>query len=200
MPKSGTSSEDELVLEANSFSGKPRQRKQPVPILKEGKSYIIDPPYPWATTVRATVPSLDYLLSQDITTINGTLQCKHCGAQREVEFDLKDKFYEVARFIVENMETMHQRAPEPWTKPVLPTCEGCGKKKSMKPVITKKRTINWLFLLLGQMLGCCTISQLKYFCKHTLNHKTGAKNRLLYLTYLALCEQLDPSGPFHVSF
>ncbi|WOH09609.1 hypothetical protein DCAR_0729067 [Daucus carota subsp. sativus] len=48
-----------------------------------------------------------------------------------------------------------------------------------------------------QMLGCCTVEQLKYFCKHTKNHRTGAKDRVLYLTYLAICKQLDPKGPFH---
>ncbi|KAL1809528.1 hypothetical protein ACET3Z_026518 [Daucus carota] len=29
-----------------------------------------------------------------------------------------------------------------------------------------------------QMLGCCTVEQLKYFCKHTKNHRTGAKDRV----------------------
>jgi hypothetical protein len=46
------------------------------------------------------------------------------------------------------------------------------------------------------MLGCCTLDQLKYFCKHTKNHRTGAKDRVLFLAYLGLCKQLDPNGPF----
>ncbi|KAL4352204.1 hypothetical protein GQ457_06G007910 [Hibiscus cannabinus] len=53
-------------------------------------------------------------------------------------------------------------------------------------------------VLLGKMLGCCKLSELKYFCKHTKNHKTGAKDRVLYLTYMGLCKQLDPTGPFHI--
>ncbi|KAH1147074.1 hypothetical protein GYH30_042307 [Glycine max] len=43
-----------------------------------------------------------------------------------------------------------------------------------------KRTINWLFLLLAQVLGCCLLKQLRYFCKHTNNHRTAAQDRVLY--------------------
>jgi hypothetical protein len=92
---------------------------------------------------------------------------------------------------------MHDRAPSDWMNPVLPRCQFCDQENSVKPVIAnKKQKINWLFLLLGQMLGCCTLDQLKYFCKHTKNHRTGAKDRVLYLAYLGMCKQLDPNGPF----
>jgi hypothetical protein len=96
------------------------------------------------------------------------------------------------------IDTMNDRATI-WMNPRLSRCENCNQENCVKPIIAdKKRSINWLFLLLGQMLGCCTLAQLKYFCKHTKNHRTGAKDRLLYLTYLGLCKQLDLNGPFHV--
>ncbi|KAI3463946.1 hypothetical protein Pfo_020609 [Paulownia fortunei] len=91
---------------------------------------------------------------------------------------------------------MHHRAPKIWLNPTLLGCRFREQENSIKPVISqKKRSINWLFLLLGQMLDCCTLDQLKYFCKHTMNHRTGAKDRVLCLTYLGLCKQLDPNGP-----
>ncbi|EEF43292.1 hypothetical protein RCOM_0937400 [Ricinus communis] len=123
--------------------------------------------------------------------------CKRCEKQYELGFNLREKFVEVGTFIAENKNSMHDRAPGVWMTPALPTCKYCDQENSVKPVICdKKKGINWLFLLLGQMLGCCTLEQLKYFCKHTKNHRTGAKDRVLYLTYLGLCKQLDPNGPF----
>lgn len=129
--------------------------------------------------------------------ITGAVQCKRCEHQFEIDYDLKKKFREVGSFIAENKDAMHDRAPSVWMNPVLPTCQFCQQENCVKPIIAdKKKYINWLFLLLGQMLGCCTLEQLKYFCKHTKNHRTGAKDRVLYLTYLGLCKQLDPNGPF----
>lgn len=114
-------------------------------------------------------------------------------------FNLETKFAEVSNFIAKNRGEMHDRAPHEWMYPILPVCENCG--NSVRPVVSeKKRSINWLFLLLGQMLGCCTLEQLKYFCKHTKIFRTGAKDRILYLAYLGLCKQLDPTGPFDTSF
>nr|KYP44833.1 hypothetical protein KK1_033639 [Cajanus cajan] len=89
---------------------------------------------------------------------------------------------------------MFDRAPTAWVNPVLPKCTECGKENSVKPILgnTKKKTINWLFLLLTQMLGFCTLNQLRYFCKHNKIHRTGAKDRLLYVTYMSLLNQLVP--------
>ncbi|KAL1833204.1 hypothetical protein DCAR_0103274 [Daucus carota subsp. sativus] len=154
-------------------------------------------PYPWATTKRATVHTLDHLDSLQIKTISGQMQCKKCEREYEMELDLHEKFIEIASFMAKNKFAMRDRAPANLMNPALPTCKFCDQEGSVKPVISdKKKTINWLFLFLGQMLGCCTLEQLKYFCKHTKNHRTGAKDRVLYLTYLAICKQLDPSGPF----
>ncbi|GLT52927.1 hypothetical protein SLA2020_262350 [Shorea laevis] len=174
-----------------------RVRRSPAQVLREGKSDIVPAPFPWATTHRATVHSLNYLVSKQIVTVTGDVQCKRCENQYEMEYNLKEKFFEVGSFIANNKNAMRDRAPIVWMNPGLPKCRFCGQENSAKPIISeKKKAINWLFLLLGQMLGCCTLEQLKYFCKHTKNHRTGAKDRVLYLTYLGLCKQLDPDGPF----
>ncbi|CAK9142591.1 unnamed protein product [Ilex paraguariensis] len=174
-----------------------RIRRNPTQAPREGKSDTVPAPFPWATTRRATVHSLNHLLSNQIFAISGEVHCKRCEQQYEMEYDLREKFVEVGSFVVENKAAMHDRAPSVWMNPILPTCRFCEQENSAKPIISeKKKKINWLFLLLGQMLGCCTLEQLKYFCKHTKNHRTGAKDRVLYLTYLCLCKQLDPNGPF----
>ncbi|KAE9621852.1 hypothetical protein Lalb_Chr01g0019161 [Lupinus albus] len=173
-----------------------RPRRLPVRAMKQAKSDTINPPYQWATSKRARVHSLEHLLSENIISISGTVKCKRCEDQYEIEFNLRDKFNEVVEFIVEERDSMHDRAPKSWTKPVLPTCNHCGIENSLEPVFSKKKIINWLFLLLGQMIGCCKLEYLKYFCKHTGTHRTGAKDRLIYLTYLGICKQLSPNGPF----
>lgn len=128
--------------------------------------------------------------------ITGTVQCIRCKVQRVIEFDLLEKFMEILRYTVAKMDSMHERAPSHWEKPVLPTCNNCDRVNSLKPVIGKKRGINWLFLFLGQLIGCCTLRHLKYFFKHSKyeNHRSGARNRLIYKTYLDLCEQLQPGS------
>ncbi|KAG6779502.1 hypothetical protein POTOM_015891 [Populus tomentosa] len=176
----------------------PRTRRNPSQgAPREGKGETVPVLYSWAMDRRAMVHSLDYLLSRKIETITGCVQCKRCEKQYEIGFDLEAKFAEIGAFIAKNKSFMHDRAPSVWMNPGLPKCQFCEQENSSKPVIAnKKRKINWLFLLLGQMLGCCTLDQLKYFCKHTKNHRTGAKDRVLFLAYLGLCKQLDPNGPF----
>lgn len=174
-----------------------RTRRNPTHVPREGKSETVPAPFPWATTRRATVHTLEYLLSRGIRTITGDVQCKRCEKSFVVEYDLKVKFAVVGSFVAGNKDTLRDRAPLSWSTPDLPNCTHCQEQSSGKPIIAeKKKAINWLFLLLGQMLGCCTLEQLKYFCKHTKNHRTGAKDRVLFLTYLELCKQLVPNGPF----
>ncbi|XP_038971040.1 wiskott-Aldrich syndrome protein family member 2-like [Phoenix dactylifera] len=176
----------------------PRARRNPSKTPRGAhKSDTVPPPFSWATDRRATVHSLNHLLSQNITNITGEAQCKRCEASQVISYDLVSKFNEVAAFIRARKHWMHDRAPAEWMTPAFPDCRSCGQPNCMRPVVAaKKRSINWLFMLLGQTLGCCTLDQLKYFCKHTKNHRTGAKDRVLYLTYLALCKQLHPAGPF----
>ncbi|GMI80059.1 hypothetical protein HRI_001675200 [Hibiscus trionum] len=175
----------------------PRPRRNTAQTLKQDESKTIPRPFPWATTQHATVHSLDYLLSHNITTISGEVQCKRCDKVYTIKYDLLQKFREVSDFIKEHKFALHDRAPPVWMNPNLPGCESCG--SCVRPVVVEdKSSINWLFLLLGQMLGCCKLSELQYFCEHTKNHKTGAKDRVLYLTYLGLCKQLDPTGPFDI--
>ncbi|GMJ12880.1 hypothetical protein HRI_004957200 [Hibiscus trionum] len=174
-----------------------RPRRNPTRAPREGKSETVNPPFPWATEYRATVHTITHLLSNHIPTITGDVQCKRCERKYEMAYDLEQKFNEIGAFIAQNRNSMHDRALEAWMNPVLPKCKFCNQENSAKPVISdKKKSINWLFLFLGQMIGCCTLDQLKYFCKHTKNHRTGAKDRVIYLTYLAICKQLDPTGPF----
>ncbi|CAA2998964.1 Hypothetical predicted protein [Olea europaea subsp. europaea] len=174
-----------------------RVRRNSAQSPREGKSATIPVQFPWSTSYRATVHSLAYLRSKQIDTITDKVQCKRCEEKFEISFNLHQKFMEVGTFIAENKASMHDRAPGVWLNPTLLPCKKCNEENIAKPIISeKKKFVNWLFLLLGQLLGCCTLDQLKYFCKHTKNHRTGAKDRVLYLTYLGLCKQLDPTGPF----
>ncbi|PIA39116.1 hypothetical protein AQUCO_02700357v1, partial [Aquilegia coerulea] len=143
----------------------------------------------------ATVHSLEYLRSKNITKIGGEVQCRRCNARYIHEFDLEEKFNEIAEYIHEHKERMDGRASKPWLVPDCPTCNYCGTPDCMRPVLPladQIEEINWLFLLLGQILGFCTLCQLKCFCQHSGNNSTGPKERLLYVTYLALFKQLDP--------
>jgi hypothetical protein len=129
-------------------------------------------------------------------SMNYNLTCCRCDAMTPVMYNILEKYNEVTNYIITNKNTMFNRAPPEWLSPPLPDCEVCGGPGCMRPVMAvKKRHINWLFLLLGQTLGCCNLDQLKYFCKHSKNHRTGSKSHVLYLTYLTLCNQLDPSFP-----
>lgn len=176
-----------------------RNRRNPRQTLKQGKSPTIPPPFSWATNNRATVYTLKHLVESNINIISGDVQCKRCNRQYQIEYDLKAKFLEISRYVKENKYVFHERAPKSWMYPILPNCQYCCQENCVKPMMAKKKSINWLFLLLGQMLGCCTLAQLKYFCKHTRYHRTGAKDRVLYLTYLGMCKQLDPTGPYERS-
>ncbi|XP_047957913.1 uncharacterized protein LOC125203576 [Salvia hispanica] len=154
----------------------------------------IRPPFPWATDRRATVYSIEHLQASGIATITGSVKCKRCDKTFEVEYDLAAKFSEVAEYITMHSHEMRHRAPAVWSSPTLPDCRFCGQRNCAKPAASeKKREINWLFLFLGQMVGCCKLSELKYFCKHTKQHRTGAKDRVLYLTYLQIFNQLSPA-------
>lgn len=166
--------------------------------LRSPKNKNIEAPFPWATSKRATVHTLEYLLSHKLTTITGIVECRNCHAQREIEFDLMEKFKKVSDFILENKQELYNREMIDWMMvPMFLNCNSCWFKNCMKPVISqKKRGINWLFYLLGDMIGCCTILQLQYFCRHTQGLRYVNKDQLIYFTYFELCKQLLPEGPF----
>ncbi|CAO2178676.1 unnamed protein product [Urochloa humidicola] len=150
-------------------------------------------PFPWATERPAQHETLETLLRRGVTSVTGQARCKRCGAKKPVEYDLEAKFRQLRDYVVANRHNMNDRAPDPWMYPALPDCGACGHKGAMWPEIAaEKREINWLFLFLGQMLGCCTLEQLKYFCEKTGRHRTGAKNRVLYYAYIEMCNQLEP--------
>lgn len=159
----------------------------------------IDPPFPWATDRLAVVHSLDYLITSGVTSIAGEVQCRRCERRETVSYDLRAKFREVEGFVRARLDTMHERAPKEWMDPVFAECAACSQPNCMRPVLPEKEEeYNWLFLFLGQSLGICTLKDLKWFCKHTQNHRTGAKDRVLYLSYMAIGKQLDPAGLFTV--
>ncbi|EOA39437.1 hypothetical protein CARUB_v10012580mg, partial [Capsella rubella] len=162
------------------------------------KSDTIPPPFPWATNIRGVIHSLEYLESKQITTITGEVQCRHCEQVFEVSYDLRERFREVEKIFLKMKRIMRERAPPMWLNPEQRRCELCGRDKAVKPVVAESKSqINWLFLLLGQTLGYCTLEQLKNFCKHCKSHRTGAKDRVLYLTYLGLCKMLDPTNSLY---
>lgn len=82
-------------------------------------------------------------------------------------------------------------------KPALLSCNHCNATSCLVPVVPSDKTkINWLFLFLSQTLGFLTLKLLKYFSESNGFYLTGSKDRLVYSAYLAICKQLDPSGPF----
>uniref|UniRef100_A0A151UGW0 DUF7086 domain-containing protein n=1 Tax=Cajanus cajan TaxID=3821 RepID=A0A151UGW0_CAJCA len=95
--------------------------------------------------------------------------------------DLEEKVSTLREFVDRERETLRDRAPRAWINPELPKYSQCGKENNIKPILKdiKKKAIKWLFLLLSQLLSSCTIDQLKYFCKHTNNRPTGAKDQLV---------------------
>ncbi|KAF3524037.1 hypothetical protein F2Q69_00046545 [Brassica cretica] len=153
----------------------------PPPYLASSSS--IPPPFPWATNKRGTIQSLENLESKQITTITGEVQCRHCEKVYQVSYNLRERFSEVENVFVTRKKGLRERAHPVWTNPEPVRCELCGRDKAVKPVIAdRKSQINWLFLLLGQTLGYCTLEQLRNFCKHSKSPRTGAKDRVLYLT------------------
>lgn len=158
------------------------------------------PPFPWATKTAGTHPTLAELIERGIASVQGEVRCKRCDAGKTISYEIRAKFEELSGFIIRNVEAMHDRAPPDWMCPALPDCDKCGQKNSLRPVIAaEKWRINWMFLLLGQTLGLCTLEQLKHFCARTRQHRTGAKDRVLYSTYMELCNQLCPGGPFDMA-
>ncbi|KAJ0611351.1 hypothetical protein HanHA300_Chr01g0014451 [Helianthus annuus] len=143
-----------------------RNRRKPSHAPREGKSPIIAPPFPWATDHRAQVHNLNYLTENQITTISGDVECKRCEKRYKIEYNLEQKYQQVSSYVAMHMHEFHDRAPKKWMSPTLPTCKFCHQENCVKP--------------------------LKYFCKHTGNHRTGAKDRVLFLTYLELCKQVSP--------
>uniref|UniRef100_A0ACD5T7S3 Uncharacterized protein n=1 Tax=Avena sativa TaxID=4498 RepID=A0ACD5T7S3_AVESA len=161
-----------------------------------------NPPFPWATNRVAIHRPISHLLALGITTVEGEVHCSHCDARNTVSYDIASKFQEVRDFVARNVHDMDDRAPDEWLdhNGLLRDCDACGQRRSVRPVIPpEKERINWVFLLLGQKLGLCTLDQLKFFCARTRQHRTGAKDRVLYLAYMELCNQLCPDSLFNLT-
>jgi hypothetical protein len=180
----------------NPFSaGEQSAAAAPAGLKKKGPH--IRPPFPWSTEYRAKNHSLEWILHLGISSIRGEVQCKRCDGMATVEVSLEEMFAQLDRYFMENKHSLHDRAPKHWMVPRLLDCTLCHQSDCVKPIIAeKKREINWLFLLLTQTLGLCTLDQLKFFCKHNDKHRTGAKDRVLYSTYGGLLKQLNPAGKY----
>ncbi|CAF2158056.1 unnamed protein product [Brassica napus] len=134
------------------------------------------------------------LESKQITTITGDVHCRHCKKVYQVSYHVRERFFEVENVFVTPKKGLRERAHPVWTNPKPVRCELCGRDKAAKPVIAdRKSQINWLFLLLGKTLGYCTLEHLRNFCKHSKSPRTGAKDRVLYFTYMGLCKILEPN-------
>ncbi|CAM0954113.1 unnamed protein product [Alopecurus aequalis] len=160
------------------------------------------PPFPWATSRVAIHHPIAHLAALGITTVEGEVHCSRCDARKTVSYNIASKFQEIRHFVLHNVQDMDDRAPEAWLRPTgqIPDCDGCGQTNNLRPVISaEKERINWIFLLLGQTLGLCTLDQLKFFCAHTRQHRTGAKDRVLFSAYMELCNQLCPDRLFKLS-
>ncbi|XP_008463189.1 uncharacterized protein LOC103501397 [Cucumis melo] len=192
LPSQITNEESEAITRPNNETSNNQQQQRRRRRTRADMTRI-EPPYPWSTDRRAVVHELKYLQVNNIMTIKGEVICKKCEMKYEMEYDLMNKVNEITRFFEEEIDSMHDRAPSCWTNPNLPNCSLCNEEKCVMPVTSQEDTkINWLFLFLGQFLGCLKLRQLKYFCTQTNIHRTGAKNRLLYLSYRTLFRQLQP--------
>ncbi|KAI9123777.1 hypothetical protein K1719_005077 [Acacia pycnantha] len=155
----------------------------------------IEPPYAWTTNRPAYVHDKSHLEKNFIYTVTGTVRCNKCGKEYPVVFNIEEKLKQFESFVESKKRTMHNRAPPEWTSAQSLVCEHCT-GDGVRPVIdVRKDNINWLFLFLGQMLGYCTLEQLKYFLACTQIHRTAAKDRVLYHTYREIFKQLRPDLP-----
>lgn len=193
-PQAASSAESEPERSRPRRASRQTSVDRPSAKLKEERIAI---PYPWATDRRAVVMSLDRIARSGICSIQGDVVCKRCDGSQKVDYNLQAYFLQLDNYFMANKDLMHDRAPKLWMVPRLLNCSMCHQSDCVKPVIhPRKRYINWLFLMLTQTLGLCTLDQLKYFCKHTHKHRTGAKDRVLYLTYVGLLKQLNPAGHY----
>ncbi|KOM42257.1 hypothetical protein LR48_Vigan04g245500 [Vigna angularis] len=196
-PSSASASSDHSVTPPNAPAKAPKKGRSLGSSRRisrgKGTSKAITAPFPWAKNQRATVHSQQYLLEKNVDTIIGKVYCKSCQHEFELGLNLEEKLDGLCEFFRKEKNKWHKRAPRVWMSPVCPKCPLCERESSTRPVIAEnKKEINWLFLLLSQMLGYCTLEHLKYFCKHNEVHRTGAKDRLLYDTYKTLVNQLLP--------
>jgi hypothetical protein len=174
----------------------------PVPPTNGIAPTLSSPPFPWATNRVAIHHPISHLSALGITAVDGEVHCIRCNARKTISYNIASKFREVRDFVARNVHDMDDRAPAAWLNQqgLLRDCVGCGQTGSVRPVIpAEKERINWVFLLLGQKLGLCTLDQLKYFCAQTRRHRTGAKDRVLYSTYMELCNQLCPDRLFNLT-
>ncbi|KAH0632674.1 hypothetical protein KY284_035460 [Solanum tuberosum] len=87
-------------------SGRMRRTSTSTQSTIEEKDETITPPYPWATSRHAIIHTLDYLVSKEITNISGDVQCKKCQQQYKIQYDLQEKFNEIANHAITNRKLL----------------------------------------------------------------------------------------------
>ncbi|KAM6574386.1 hypothetical protein CsatA_022713 [Cannabis sativa] len=166
------------------------------------------PLYPWARAQPCKVYSFNYLMTNKIMVIKGRVECNICRREFVKELDLQDEFHNIGMGLIREMtRNMKENRSGHRDGAVVPRpyatlgCKVCGHKDSVRPIVLDDNDIddfydiNWLFLMLSQLLGWCTCVQLMHFCstnKIPYSNKTY-KDRLLFLTYMDLWRQF--SGP-----
>ncbi|KAF4353400.1 hypothetical protein G4B88_007182 [Cannabis sativa] len=144
----------------------------------EDNDGIAAAPYPWAKKKPGFIHSMEYLVNNKIVMIGGMVNCDKCKKSFKMELELMSHYNRLKSYIAQEKGVMNDRAPEIWLNPIRPNCIYCHSDKTTPVVASKDEEINWLFLLLGQWLGICTLTHLKFFCMCTKNHRTGAKDRI----------------------
>ncbi|KAG5584549.1 hypothetical protein H5410_044983 [Solanum commersonii] len=141
-------------------NGRMRRTSTSTQSTVEEKNETITPPYPWATSRHAIIHTLDYLVSKEITSISGDVQCKKCQQQYKIQYDLQEKFNEIAKFIFKNKKNMHDRAPPIWMDPKLPNCKYCKQRNCVKPIISNHAITNRKLLDLKSQIEIKTSSSI----------------------------------------
>lgn len=158
------------------------------------------PPFPWAANTTGTkICTLEYILyTLHIDSVSADFKCMICGDVEKVEYNLAHKYMQVSDYIHRKGTKMGGIASNSWQFPTRPQCKNCNNKRRCLEEVIKKdnNSINWLFLFVGKLIGCCKVQQLKEFCEQNEIECSGTKPRLVYLTYLGLCKQLDPQASY----
>ncbi|XP_021849478.1 uncharacterized protein [Spinacia oleracea] len=169
------------------------------------------PLYPHAKPEPAKIHSLNYLLQNHILIVSKDFKCgnSECNQMYKVTYDIQTKFQELVEFIrTEKDKSLNGGvAPEKWLTPTttLPECSNCRRKCDVDSLLgsddrvseSAYHKIDWLFLLLGRLLGVCEWNQLNYFCinnniDRSVNGMVASTSQLLYRVYFDLCRQLQP--------
>ncbi|KAK1583437.1 hypothetical protein Q3G72_023773 [Acer saccharum] len=154
--------------------------------------------FAWATARNSLVQTLDYLEAHNLETIQGRLICDGCRQITVMETNVRQHVDEIQNYIVQNDIDLQGLAPLPWFQPNPPVCQLCN-CSYLKPVLPPDMAhINWLFLFCENLIGFCSVKQLRFFLRENgkLDNRKS-KQRLVYCMFREIARQLRPTGPLH---